>query len=165
MPEPGTGVALPISSKSPAYAPAPLSLRTDAIGIFLVLFVAGVAAIIAPDTNRVNGLLAPFAVYVWEFTLVVGGGLGIFATLVVGHRTPVVGLALEAIARVALASAALVYGAALYEARGLAGGFSVLVYMGIATLLVVGAFQIGRWLLAQRRALDAALEELEGGGS
>lgn len=104
-------------------------------------------------------------VAVWEVTLASFGGLGLAATLMPKKRA-VLGLGMELVARVALGIGAFTYAMAVGVVRGFSvAEFTVLTYVGISVLMVVGAGQIIRWLVLQRRAVDEVLAMTPPGGT
>lgn len=148
----------------PAEAPdAPL--RTDAAGIFAVLAISGFSQLFGgPAATFVQRELPPVAVLLWAGTLICFGTLGLVAIAISRHRL-LLGLGLEVAARVALGIGAIVEAIVVYAATGLVGRFVILVFLGIAAILLVGAALITRRLLRQRRALRtlAAVVDLQTG--
>lgn len=137
-----------------------LALRTDAIGIFAVLFFSGVTQITRPPGSLVHQLPLVFA-YTWVASLVFFGALGLIATLLPRSKQ-ILGMGLEVVARFGLGTAALVYSLGVYREFGAEGArFVVLTYLGIAVLMFVGAYRIAVWLHQQREAVDAVLSARE----
>jgi hypothetical protein len=90
-------------------------------------------------------------------TLAIGGVVGLVATFL-PKRLAVVGLGLEFVARIALGIANLAYALAVTLSRGFFNAeFTILTYYGIALLMMLGAYQITRWLRMQRTAVDGVL--------
>lgn len=148
-----TPTVLPI----PEVAPAPLSLRTDAMGIFTVLFAAGLANLNEPP-DSLSRQVDDRAAFTWVFSLIVFGLVGLVGMLL-PRRLQIIGLGLEALARTVLGLAAMVYCGAILQGFPLEViKFSAMIYFGISALMFVGAFQIFRWLRAQRRVINEVME-------
>ncbi len=142
----------------PGRLPPPRSFRTDTIGIFAVLFAAGLAQLINQTPGPVRSVAEENLVAdIWEITLASFGLLGLLATLT-PKRWAVIGLGMEFVARIALGLGALAYSLAVGVYRGFSEAeFSVLTYLGISVLMIVGAAQIMKWLREQRKAVDGVL--------
>lgn len=142
----------------PDRVPQALSLRTDAIGIFAVLAIAGLAQLITTQPDSIRDQLTPPLADLWSATLLIFGVLGLVGTFLSRTRQ-IVGMGLEMASRIALGAGALTYAVAVYMSIGFPSGrFVVLTYTGIAIMMLAGAYQISRWLRLQRKAVDRALE-------
>lgn len=155
-------VALPL----PEQLPPPRAFRTDTIGIFLVLFAAGLAQLINQTPGAVRRVAeGSIAADVWEVTLVTFGLIGLVSTFMPKSKA-IIGLGMELIARLGLGFGALTYGLAVGANRGfLVAEFAVLTYLGISGLMLVAAVQILGWLRTQRRVVDQYLDLAERGES
>lgn len=138
----------------------PRGFRTDTIGIFLVLWVSGIGAVLNPRPGPLRNVAeTSYIADLWQVNLIVFGAVGLLGCLL-PRRMAILGRGLELTARLALGFSALAYAIAIYDFRGPAAGTSIIVMLGIAMLMLVGAQQIWRWLRQQRKAVDAIQEIL-----
>lgn len=148
---------LPIESDPVPRAPAPLSLRTDTVGIFVVLGISGISQLFTGPPDIITATLPPLVTAIWTWTLIVFSILGFVSTLVPG-RYRVLGMFGEGVARLALGAGAMAYSLAILNYLGWSGaGFGILVFAGIALVMLVGAAQVARWLHRQRQVVTVVM--------
>jgi len=137
--------------------PPPLAFRTDAMGIFAILGLTGVASLVIGTPSSIEQIVPPWASIMWAVSLTAFGGLGFVATLC-PRRLRVYGLAVEAMCRTGLALAPLVYSSAIIGVVGIKPRLAtVIVFCGISAINAVAAVLIFRWLRKQQRLVVHAL--------
>lgn len=137
----------------------PRGHRSDTVGIFAVLAISGLADMLVSKPDSVNDLVGNRVAFAWGLTMVVFGLLGLASTLL-PKRLLIPALGMELAARIALAFSASTYATAILLDRGLTAGtaLAACVFYGIAMMFAFAAAQIARWLVRQRMAVTAVME-------
>ncbi len=136
----------------------PRAFRSDTVGIFAVLFLAGITQLVTTEPGSVRSQVSPVVATIWSLTLAVFGAMGV-VSVYLPRRFGFLGVGLHLAARLALGFGALTYAVAVTNTLGVRGSSALvaLTFVGITVLCWRAAFVIYRWLQAQQRAVAAVL--------
>lgn len=143
----------------------PRAFRSDTVGIFAVLALAGLAQVITGSPPATVARTVPdLASTLWSVSLLVFGTVGIVSCFL-PTRLALAAVGLHLAARVALAAGSAAYALAIVARTSLLdGSFLVAVtYAGICVLNLTAAHTLRRWSRDRRELVEAVLKAQERG--